>query len=158
MDAPKCRTCHERHYGLCPGNSRRATSKSSRGGGESRPAKTGNKPGSVPGEDVSSSASRFVRPAVLGADLQPRAGVATSPREANPGAASAEPIPTVAHEGAKVARGGRTGGSTPPTGAKRKAGRPRIEDRDKTLAATKPWKALGMERATWYKRKAEGKL
>lgn len=123
MDAPKCRTCHERHYGLCPGNSRRDTPKGSRGGGESRPAKTGNKPGSVPGEDVSSSASRFVRPAVLGADLQPRAGVATSPRE-----------------------------------AKRKAGRPRIEDRDKTLAATKPWKALGMERATWYKRKSEGKL
>lgn len=38
---------------------------------------------------------------------------------------------------------------------KPKAGRPRIEDRDKTLAATEPWKASGMSRATWYARQAE---
>ena len=36
-----------------------------------------------------------------------------------------------------------------------KIGRPRIEDRDKTLTARKPWEALGMSRATWYKRQAE---
>ncbi len=40
---------------------------------------------------------------------------------------------------------------------KRRAGRPRVEDRDKTLAATKPWEALGMSRATWYNRRREGK-
>jgi hypothetical protein len=34
-------------------------------------------------------------------------------------------------------------------------GRPRIEDRSKTLAATKPWLAAGMSRSTWYLRQAE---
>jgi hypothetical protein len=29
------------------------------------------------------------------------------------------------------------------------------EDRDKTLAATKPWEAAGMSRRTWYRRQAE---
>jgi hypothetical protein len=36
-----------------------------------------------------------------------------------------------------------------------KRGRPRIEDRDKTLNATKPWAALGMSRRTWYRRRGE---
>jgi hypothetical protein len=39
--------------------------------------------------------------------------------------------------------------------AKPKRGRPRIEDRKKTLAALRPWIALGMSRATWYARQAE---
>lgn len=34
-------------------------------------------------------------------------------------------------------------------------GRPRLEDRDKTLKATKPWAALGMSERTWYRRQAE---
>jgi hypothetical protein len=36
-----------------------------------------------------------------------------------------------------------------------KRGRPRIEDRDKTLAATKPWLAAGMSQRTWYRRQRE---
>jgi hypothetical protein len=36
-----------------------------------------------------------------------------------------------------------------------KTGRPRIEDRDKTLAATKPWLKLGMSERTWYRRQRE---
>ena len=36
-----------------------------------------------------------------------------------------------------------------------KRGRPRIEDRGKTLAATRPWEALGMSERTWYRRQAE---
>ena len=36
-----------------------------------------------------------------------------------------------------------------------KHGRPRLEDRAKTLAATKPWAAAGMSRRTWYRRRAE---
>lgn len=36
-----------------------------------------------------------------------------------------------------------------------RAGRPRIEDKGKTLKATAPWKALGMSRSTWYARLAE---
>jgi hypothetical protein len=36
-----------------------------------------------------------------------------------------------------------------------KRGRPRIEDKDKTLTATKPWVALGMCRRTWEKRRKE---
>jgi hypothetical protein len=39
--------------------------------------------------------------------------------------------------------------------ALRKTGRPRLEDRGKTLTATKPWKKAKMSRATWYRRQAE---
>lgn len=42
--------------------------------------------------------------------------------------------------------------------SKAKRGRPRIEDRDKTIEARKPWLALGMGRRTWYDRKAKGEL
>lgn len=38
-----------------------------------------------------------------------------------------------------------------------KTGRPRLEDRDKTNEARKPWEALGMSKRTWYRRRAEGK-
>lgn len=38
-----------------------------------------------------------------------------------------------------------------------KKGRPRLEDRDKTLKATKPWFDRGMSERTWYRRKAEEK-
>jgi hypothetical protein len=46
-------------------------------------------------------------------------------------------------------------GITPSPRETRKTGRPRIEDRDKTLAATKPWLALGMSERTWFRRQAE---
>ena len=36
-------------------------------------------------------------------------------------------------------------------------GRPRLEDRDKTLTATEPWKALGFSRRTYFRRVAEKK-
>ena len=36
-----------------------------------------------------------------------------------------------------------------------KKGRPRIEDKDKSFEATKPWLALGMSRRTWYARRKE---
>lgn len=39
-----------------------------------------------------------------------------------------------------------------------KVGRPRIEDKDKTIEAKKPWLALGMSRRSWYTRKAKGEL
>lgn len=38
-----------------------------------------------------------------------------------------------------------------------KLGRPRVEDKDKTLEATKPWLALDMSRATWFDRKRKRK-
>ena len=34
-------------------------------------------------------------------------------------------------------------------------GRPRIEDRAKTIEARQPWLKLGMSRRTWYRRQAE---
>jgi hypothetical protein len=34
-----------------------------------------------------------------------------------------------------------------------KRGRPRIEDRDKTIEALEPWKAAGMSRTSWYNRR-----
>lgn len=98
MDAPKCKTCGERHYGLCPGNKR------TRASGRAEEAPIG------------------------------------GPRDGK----------------GKVGRPSRIA-KMPPAGvpAKRKAGRPRVEDRHKTLAAIKPWDAAGMSRATWYARQAE---
>jgi hypothetical protein len=119
MDAPKCKICGERHYGpIC-------ATKSSRGGGGSRPAqKRDRAPSGNAG--LSGSDHHCGKPAVKGwhagagdAPL-PVAGVAPGPRE-----------------------------------AKRKPGRPRAEDRGKTLAADKPWIAAGVSRASWYRRKAE---
>jgi hypothetical protein len=61
---------------------REARFKKSDGGGENRrPAKTGNMPGSVPGEELSSSATSFERTTVTRASLVSRAGVATGPSE-----------------------------------------------------------------------------
>jgi hypothetical protein len=37
----------------------------------------------------------------------------------------------------------------------RKTGRPRIEDRARTIEARKPWLKLEMSRRTWYRRQAE---
>lgn len=37
-------------------------------------------------------------------------------------------------------------------------GRPRIEVAHKTLAATKPWAALGMSERTWFRRQAEKRV
>ncbi len=39
----------------------------------------------------------------------------------------------------------------------RKIGRPRIEDKAKTLEAKKPWIKAGMSRSTWYRRQKEKK-
>ena len=36
-----------------------------------------------------------------------------------------------------------------------KKGRPRLEERDQTIEARKPWIELGMSRTTWYRRQAE---
>lgn len=36
-------------------------------------------------------------------------------------------------------------------------GRPRIEDKNKTLKALKPWATLGMSERTWFRRRAERK-
>ena len=36
-----------------------------------------------------------------------------------------------------------------------RTGRPRIEDRAKTIEAKKPWLKLEMSRRTWYRRQAE---
>jgi hypothetical protein len=38
-----------------------------------------------------------------------------------------------------------------------KRGRPLIEERGKTLAAIKPWLALGITRRAWYYRQAKDK-
>jgi hypothetical protein len=38
---------------------------------------------------------------------------------------------------------------------RRKTGRPRIEDRARTIEAKKPWLKLEMSRRTWYRRQAE---
>ncbi|MDE2101669.1 MAG: hypothetical protein KGL39_30765 [Patescibacteria group bacterium] len=46
-------------------------------------------------------------------------------------------------------------GSIPAAPATPKRGRPRIEDRDKTLKVLRPWESCGMSRSTWYRRQKE---
>lgn len=46
----------------------------------------------------------------------------------------------------------------PERASKAKVGRPRLEDVAKTIEAKSPWKALGMSRASWFRRKAKGEL
>lgn len=53
---------------------------------------------------------------------------------------------------------GSSGKSSKAVLSEAKRGRPRIEDRHKTIEAQKPWLALGMARRTWYDRKAKGEL
>jgi hypothetical protein len=43
------------------------------------------------------------------------------------------------------------------TKAAPKKGRPRIEDKEKSFEAQKPWLAKGMSRSSWYRRRAEQK-
>ncbi len=82
----------------------------------------------------SSRGSRVSRPAL------------PSVRQASPDSQSVAPKAT--------GIGAREAGVAPsPREAKR--GRPRIEDRAKTLQATKPWVAAGMSERTWYRRRAE---
>jgi hypothetical protein len=45
-----------------------------------------------------------------------------------------------------------------PVDFKIKRGRPRIEDKGKTLSDLKPWLSLGMCRRTWEKRQKEERL
>jgi hypothetical protein len=42
-------------------------------------------------------------------------------------------------------------------GQRIRKGRPRIEDRAKTIEARKPWQKLQMSRRTWYRRQAENR-
>lgn len=41
--------------------------------------------------------------------------------------------------------------------ARPKTGRPRIEDRGKTIEALKPWVVAGMSRRSWYRRRSTAK-
>lgn len=123
MDAPKCRLCGERHYGLC------ASAKNSRGGGGSRPAI--DKKGSVL--------------EALGQSTRD----AKAHRDRN-----GERPPSRPRGESRI---GTAGVAPGPREAKRKQGRPRVEDRAKTLVATKPWLLLGMSRSTWYLRQRNGK-
>lgn len=81
-------------------------------------------------------------------DSQPTEGEA-GPREINQ--------PVVAQEVERPICNREVSGSIPLAGTKSKRGRPRIEDRAKTLRATEPWADLGMSRRTWYRRQAEKK-
>ena len=49
------------------------------------------------------------------------------------------------------------GAGVAPGPSETKRGRPLARDRDKTLAALKPWEAEGMSRRTWYRRQREGR-
>jgi hypothetical protein len=82
----------------------------------------------------------------------PPSGASTKPKGSSPPSSRKRtrklPSTKAGHPRAKPGR-------SPAKKSKIKTGRPRLEDRDKTLTATKPWKAAKMSRATWYRRQAE---
>lgn len=94
------------------------------------------------------------RTTALSAQATVPAGIAPGPREAikSSGAArtakvrKSKPIPQPPSPSASTVA---------PEATKPKAGRARLEDRDKTIEATKPWVAAKMSRRTWYRRQAE---
>ena len=80
--------------------------------------------------------------------------------KANPGKAVA--VKKAKAKKTSAARLEEIGKSVPPSAWKgfpevagRRVGRPRLEDRESTLAATKPWVALGMSRRSWFRRQKE---
>jgi hypothetical protein len=78
----------------------------------------------------------------------------SQPRQSN---AASKPKTAVAKAKRLIKAPGKAtdGGTAGETAPKVRKGRPRLEDRAKTLAATKPWDAAGMSRSSWYKRQAE---
>jgi hypothetical protein len=76
------------------------------------------------------------------------------------GGGESRPAAVEVHEQDGINEGPRrpvAGVASSPREPKRKRGRPRVENRDKTLAATKPWEKAGMSRATWFARRAEAR-
>jgi hypothetical protein len=121
--------------------------KSSRGSTESRRA-------SVPLASLRSNSSMPTKASL-------RAGIASGPREAirRPKSTAKKNSPATTKALAKASGESSDAGgmqdrcvSIPPPIRK---GRPRIEDRDKTIEASAPWVALGMSRRSWYRRQAE---
>ena len=132
----------------------REAQQSSRGGGESRPARRINHPSEVASRVEQAGAEAVVVDAgkVAGSNPRPLAGVTTGPREAIPSSDAARAAP-------RKPKHQPPGASPAASGAiKPKLGRPRVEDVKKTLRALKPWAALGMSRSTWYARQAEERV
>lgn len=67
--------------------------------------------------------------------------------------AEKQPLETLKVEGATTRQAG-----VAPGPRETKLGRPRLEDRDQTIEARKPWLALKMSRTTWYRRQAEKRV
>ena len=140
MDAPKCRTCGERHrLGPCP------KFNESRGRGESRP--TGKV---VSGRRVSSGTDTVrlrqqtttqptERKAVMRGALPASNGTGETP-------SPAREVPPVIGE-ARVAPGPRE-----PKPKRGHGGRPLQGQEHETLRVKQPWKAKGMSERTWYRR------
>jgi hypothetical protein len=146
MEAPKCKSCGERHWDrLCP------VAKSSRGGVESRHA------GKAVGRRAQAGLSRsnliaesgVVTPPQAVADETVTAGVASGPREAKSGS----PLGTQTVRDAAIVEGRKVAQIAPRIDFDKvfKRGRPLAKDRDRTLEVTKPWVAEGVSRATWYR-------
>lgn len=94
----------------------------------------------------------------------PRGGGESNERASRPASAADEQRRPTA-QGVRVPKAkadmsgqrSKVGVATSPRGYVPKRGNVRVEDRDKTLAATKPWEAEvpPMSRRTWYRRQAE---
>mgnify|MGYP001564064011 CR=1 FL=1 len=118
----------------------RATRQSSRGGGESRPAPRSSTSHVAASPEIGTGGGiRSLRTKLRGKKR--------SAAMRNGGSTAADKLRAPAESQAGVATG--------PRETKRKAGRPLDSEKDNTLTATRPWKALGMSRRTWYRRQAE---
>ena len=94
-------------------------------------------------------ASNKLAVGVIGPSPEPvaPAGTLKGSELANP------PLSAPAHKGIADKTGARRLRADERTSDAPKTGRPRVEDRDKTIESQKPWLAAGMSRATWYSRR-----
>ena len=153
MEWYPCEICGQAHPFKVTA-SKRCPNQSSRGGGESRPARRINHPSEVASRVEQVSAETVVVDAgkVAGSNPRPLAGVATGPREAIPSSDATRPIsrkPKPIQPPHLKALAVASGAITT------KVGRPLASQAHLTIAHQKPWIKLGMSRTTWFRRQAE---
>lgn len=170
MDFAKCKTCGERHRaGPCP------KFQSSRGGGESRPAGTRDRPAEPSravtraAPDVATNRGKAsqarerkdagLAPGTRGAKLERSSAVEQAAVNRQVGG-SIPPTPAKSPARRQAVKasgfGPDIGGSNPPAPAKDPRGRPRKEI-TKDVSGPRPWEKLGMSERTWWRRQAEAR-
>ena len=169
MELPLCRICNQRHrLGGCPsfetkkavdGGPTRATLKAlgatlEKKHGRSGPSDGGSEPGVRRGVQRGKADDQQVPGKKARAPAKAKAGKARKASADVPGRAKkrGQGKKVAARAGDRVAHD-QLADRIPSLAAAPKVGRPLAGERDKTLAATEPWKAAGISRAKYFRDK-----